>query len=172
MDKKLICNLNKNKLKQILLKILLLLPLASFSQKPEMVKFDFLESLMKNNSDTTFVINFWATWCAPCVKELPAFEKLNAEYQNKKVKIILVSMNFKSEYNTQLIPFIQAKDMKSEIVLMDEPDYNSWIDKVDKSWGGAIPSTLLINNPKKIKQFYEKEFTFDELKNKINPLID
>lgn len=158
-------------MKQFILKILLLLPLSAFSQKVEIVKFDYIQSLLKNNSDTTYVINFWATWCKPCVKELPSFEQLNSKYQNTNLKVILVSMNFKRELESHLIPYIKEKNIKSKIVLLDEPDYNSWIDKVDKMWGGGIPSTLIINNEKKIKQFYEKEFTFEQLENNIKPLI-
>jgi thiol-disulfide isomerase/thioredoxin len=148
------------------------LPLTAFSQQQvEVVKFDFVESLLKNNSDTTYVINFWATWCKPCVKEIPAFESLHSKYQDKNLKVILVSLDFKRELEKRLIPFVKEKNMKSKIVLLDAPDYNSWIDKVDKSWGGAIPATLILNNKKNVRQFYEKEFTFEELETHIKPLI-
>ena len=148
-----------------------MMPVPVLAQPVEVVKFSYVETLLKNNSDTTYVINFWATWCKPCVKELPAFEKLNLKYQNKNLKLILVSLDFKRELQTRLIPFVKEKQLKSKIVLMDEPDYNSWIDKVDKSWGGAIPATLIINNKKNVKQFYEKEFTFEELENNLKSLI-
>ena len=82
--------------------------------------------------------------------------------------MILISLNFKSELETKLIPFVNEKNLKSKIVLLDEPDYNSWINKVNENWGGAIPATLIINNKNNIKQFYEKEFTFEELENKLN----
>jgi thiol-disulfide isomerase/thioredoxin len=134
-----------------------MLPFTAFSQQVEVVKFSFIESLLKNKSDTTFVINFWASWCKPCVKELPAFEELNLKNENKNIKVILISLNFKSELETKL-----------KIVLLDEPDYNSWINKVNENWGGAIPATLIINYKNNVKQFYEKEFTFEELENKLN----
>ncbi|HKR03841.1 MAG TPA: TlpA disulfide reductase family protein [Bacteroidia bacterium] len=161
-------------MKQFILAALggLLLPLTAFSQQQvEVVKFDFVESLLKNNSDTTYVINFWATWCKPCVKEIPAFELLHSKYQDKNLKVILISLDFKRELEKRLIPFVKEKNMKSKIVLLDAPDYNSWIDKVDKSWGGAIPATLILNNKKNARQFYEKEFTFEELETHIKPLI-
>lgn len=150
----------------------LFLQLTAFSQEVKVVKFDFIESLLKNNSDTTYVINFWATWCKPCVKELPAFEELNSKYQDKNLKVVLVSLDFKRELEKRLVPFVKEKNMKSKVVLLDEPDYNAWIDKVDKSWGGAIPATLIINNRKNIRDFYEKEFTFEELNNNIKSLIN
>jgi thiol-disulfide isomerase/thioredoxin len=158
-------------LKKIILKLFLMMPVPVLAQQVEVVKFPFIEALLKNNSDTTYVINFWATWCKPCVKELPAFEELNLKYQHKNLKIILVSLDFKRELQTRLAPFVKEKKLESKIVLLDEPDYNSWIDKVDKSWGGAIPATLIVNNKKNVKQFYEKEFIFEELENNLKSLI-
>ncbi|MEO5569988.1 MAG: TlpA disulfide reductase family protein [Bacteroidia bacterium] len=154
---------------KLVLIVFLLLPLSSYSQQIEVVKFPYLESLLKNNSDTTYIINFWATWCKPCVKELPSFEELNSKYGNQNVKVILVSLDFKRQLVTGLVPFVKEKNMKSKIVLLDEPDYNSWIDKIDKGWGGAIPATLVINNKKNVKNFYEKEFTFEELEQLMRP---
>lgn len=131
-----------------------------------------MESLLKNTSDTTYVINFWATWCAPCVKEIPEFEKLNKEYIDKKVKVILVSLDFKRQFADRLVPFAKEHQLKSQVVLLDEPDYNKWIDSVDKNWGGAIPATLILNNSKKLHAFYEKEFTYSELKESIQTFIN
>lgn len=159
-------------MKKLIFKVLLLLPFASLAQQVEMVQFPYVGSLIKNNSDTTYVINFWATWCKPCVKELPEFEKLNAEYADKKLKVILISLDFKRQFETRLIPYVKEKQLKSTVVLLNDPDYNSWIDKVDSSWGGAIPATLVVNNKMNIKKFYEKEFTFEELEKIIKPLIN
>src|SRR5471030_2436347 len=83
--------------------------IISISEKPAVIKADDLMKRIANKSDTTYVINFWATWCAPCVKELPAFEKLNENYKDKKVKVLLVSMDFKQDYEKKLIPFVRKK---------------------------------------------------------------
>ena len=149
-----------------------LLPLFIRSQNVEMVKFPYVESLLKNTSDTTFILNFWATWCKPCVKEIPDLEKLNEKYSGKKIKIVLVSLDFKRQFETDLIPFVNKNKIKSTVVLLDEPDYNSWIDKVDKTWGGAIPVTVVLNNHKKFRQFFQKEIIFEELEKTIKPLIN
>jgi thiol-disulfide isomerase/thioredoxin len=67
--------------------------------------------MRQNKSDTTYVINFWATWCKPCVEEIPHFEKLYATYKNQKVKVIMVSCDFKKQLETRVIPFVQNKKM-------------------------------------------------------------
>jgi thiol-disulfide isomerase/thioredoxin len=159
--------------------ILLLSPFALLAQSTtadpssggqvDVVKFSYLDSLGKSKSDTTYVINFWATWCGPCVHELPNFEKLNADYAGKKVKVILVSMDFPNTLNSRLIPFVKEKGMKAKVVLMNDPDYNSWIDRIDKSWSGGLPATLIVNGSTKRHEFYEKELTYDELNKLLNP---
>ena len=159
-------------MKKIIFYILILLPVASFAQQAEVVKFPFIESLINTSSDTTYVINFWASWCKPCVKEISEFEELNSKYSSKKVKVVLVSLDFKRDVETRVGSLIKQKQLKSQVVLLDDLDYNSWIDRVDKSWGGAIPATLFVNNFSKKRQFFEKEFTFEELEQTVKQLIN
>jgi len=124
------------------------------------------EPFLKRQNDTTYVVNFWATWCQPCIKELPYFEKLNADYKNRKVKVILVSLDMKKQVESNLIPFIKRKNLQSEVILLNDPDANSWISKVDSNWSGAIPATVIYNNNNRSK-FYEQSFTFEQLEKEI-----
>ncbi len=140
-------------------------------QDAKIIKWAELENVLNPKSDTTYVINFWATWCVPCIKELPYFDNLNAVFPGKKLKVILVSLDFKRQFETHLKPYIQKNNVKSQVFLIDEPDYNAWIDKVDKSWGGAIPATIIINGAAGKRKFYEKDFTKEELSETIKPYI-
>ncbi len=124
--------------------------------QPRNVKFDSIDSLLHHTSDSVVVLNFWATWCKPCVTELPYFEELKKNYSSSKLKVVLVSLDFKREFQSRLIPFIEKNNITAEVLLIDEPDYNSWINKVDSSWSGAIPATIFITKNKKL--FFEKEF--------------
>ena len=142
------------------------------SQSVPIIKFHSLNSILQSTADTTYVINFWATWCKPCVAELPAFVALDHAYKNKNVKVILVSLDFKRQYEERLLPFVKNKHIAPLVMLLDEPDYNSWIDKVDSTWSGAIPASLIINGKKGIRKFYEKEFTFDELKKEVEQVCN
>ncbi len=128
-----------------------------------------LEKEILSDKNTIYVVNFWATWCAPCVKELPHFEKLNAE--NKKVKVVLVSLDFKKQYESTLLPFLKRKKIQSEVVLLTDKDYNTWLSMVDKEWSGSIPATLIIKNDKKV--FAERSFSSDaELNEFVNKCIN
>lgn len=138
-------------------------------QKVPVIGFTGLSEILNTSGDTTFVVNFWATWCIPCVKELPEFEKLNNHYINKKFKIILISLDFKKDLQTRLIPFIKNRNLSYQIYLFSEPDPNSWIPKIDPDWSGAIPATLIFNKHKRV--FRESSLTFDELNAIVKPLI-
>jgi thiol-disulfide isomerase/thioredoxin len=141
-----------------------------YSQNVPVVKITYLEKRIKNNSDTTYIVNFWATWCAPCVKELPDFDSIYISYSNSKVKVILVSMDFKEDLKTKLLPFILAKKIKSETVLLDELNGNYFIPKISEQWTGAIPATLILNNKKDVNHFFEKKLTYEFLKNEIETI--
>lgn len=134
---------------------------------PELKVIDYygLEPLLRKEDEKTYVVNFWATWCAPCVKELPSFEKLNTEYSNKNVKVVLVSLDFPKKYETSLKPFIKKHDLKSEVYAFDDTNSNYWIPKVYSEWTGAIPATLIYN--KNNRKFYEQSFNYEELENEV-----
>ncbi|WP_316829563.1 TlpA disulfide reductase family protein [Pedobacter aquatilis] len=120
-----------------------------------------LDKRIAAGKDTTYVINFWATWCSPCVAELPHFEKLRVANVNKPVKVLLVSLDFKSKLEKAVIPFVQKNNIKAEVFLLNESDQQEYIARIDQKWSGAIPATLFVN--KKSRRFYEKELTEEEL---------
>jgi thiol-disulfide isomerase/thioredoxin len=111
------------------------------------------------------VINFWATWCAPCVKELPYFEKLHQE--NKNIKVVTVSLDFEKQVETKLKPFLKKKNYTFISAYMVDKNYNNWLSKVDENWSGSIPATWIINGEKRI--FIEQDFaSFEELNLYVN----
>lgn len=136
----------------------------------KIVNYTGLEPLLNIKDNKTYVVNFWATWCKPCVKELPAFEKLHVDLKSKNVEVLLVSMDFPDELQKELIPFIKNNNVKSPVVLLDDPDQNEWIPKVDEKWTGAIPATLIYN--KASRKFYEQSFTYDELVKQVETFLN
>lgn len=132
--------------------------------------FEEFEPLLKQNNDTTYVINFWATWCIPCIKELPAFEKANTEYKSQNFKMILVSLDFGKDVIKRVDDFRNTRQLTAEVILLDDPDANTWIPKIDKDWSGAIPATVIYRNDK--WQFYGHSFTYEELKIEIEKFIN
>jgi thiol-disulfide isomerase/thioredoxin len=143
----------------------LFLSLASYAgaQKPEIIKLPELQRIFNSNNDTTYVLNFWATWCIPCMKEFPAFQKFAKTHSNEKVRVVLVSLDFKKEYESVLLPFLKKHPITGTVYLLDEPDYNSWINKINPDWEGEIPVTFIFNNARKQRAFYPRDFTTESL---------
>jgi len=125
------------------------------------VNYSELEPMLNYNDSNTYVINFWATWCKPCVEEMPYFQELHNTYSDQNIKVILVSLDFPDKIESQLIPFIKEKKLTPQVVLLDDPDENYWIPKIDESWSGALPATLIYNKDK--RAFYEQSFTKESL---------
>tara|TARA_B100000900_G_C20293285_1_gene599064 strand:- start:116 stop:607 length:492 start_codon:yes stop_codon:yes gene_type:complete len=140
------------------------------SDSIEIVDFEGFYSKIDLTSDKTYVINFWATWCAPCVKELPYFEKVNKEFKDKNVEVILLSLDFPSQFETKLIPYLKRNKIKSKVILLDDSKMNTWVPRVSEQWDGGIPATLIVNASN--YNFYPKPFKKEDLFAEINKVLE
>jgi len=141
--------------------------ITNVNQDIPVYDFNQFEPLIYTESDKTYLINFWAMWCAPCVKELPYIEQFAAKHPD--VEVILVSLDFPKDIETKLNLFLKEKNISSKVVLLDDPDSNTWIDKIDPNWSGAIPFTIMFNKDERL--FYERSFeNLEDLENQINKL--
>jgi thiol-disulfide isomerase/thioredoxin len=129
-----------------------------------------LKPLLNKKDNKTYVINFWATWCAPCVKELPAFEKLKEQYAEMNVEVLLVSLDFPKQKEKKLIPFINRKKIHSKVVLLDDVNEDYWIKEINDQWSGAIPATLIYNANS--RKFYEQSFDYTTLENELKTFLN
>lgn len=154
-------------MKMIPLFFLLLAGSALQAQNIPFIKADQITRWKTADTDTVYVLNFWATWCGPCVEELPSFEKLNRAYADRKVKVILISTDFKRNVETGVKPFVRRKNLQSEVVFMDESNPNNYINLVDSTWTGAIPATLILSKRKDGAQFFEKKLNYEELEEAV-----
>lgn len=160
-------------MKQLAMTVALVWGMActAWAQQPPIIKWADLQGYMDRDTDTLYVLNFWATWCKPCVAEMPHFERLQSERAQDKVQVIFVSLDFRNQYDAMLLPFLKRKKLQSPVMLLDEPKYNDWIDKLDPSWSGAIPATLFVQHSRGIRKFHEGDFTFEELSSTVNDLL-
>ena len=158
----------------ILLSMFLLFRLTVSSQVPgvkpvKVLNFDQLEPYLNLKNDTVYLVNFWATWCAPCVAELPAIKAVEKKYTQKKFKVLLVSLDMPGNLKTRLIPFLLSNKITSDVILLNDPDQNRWIDRIDKSWSGEIPFTVIYG--KDFRDSYSQSFDFKALDSIINRKI-
>lgn len=137
----------------------------------QIIKYDQLKPLLHNDNDTTYVVNFWATWCAPCVKELPYFVSLDSIYGKGPFKLLLVSLDFKKDYLRKLQPFVTERDLEAYVVVLEDSRSNFWIDDIDPSWSGAIPATLVYRGQQ--RTFFERTFhDVNELNDIVKPFLN
>lgn len=140
------------------------------SMSIQVLNYDQLKPLLHQSNDTTYVVNFWATWCAPCVQEIPYFVALDSLYADHPFKLVLVSLDFKKDYVRKLLPFVKEKKLEEYVLVLEDNRANYWIDDIDPSWSGAIPATLVFNGEE--RKFYEKSFHhLDELNQIIKPFL-
>lgn len=138
--------------------VFVLFPILLSAQTVPTLHYNELKPLLNQKGDDLYVVNFWATWCAPCIKELPYFEALN---QREDVEVLLVSLDFPKHKESRLLPFIKKNNLKSKLVLLDDTNENYWINDIHPNWSGALPATLIYT--KKQRGFYEQSFTKEEL---------
>jgi thiol-disulfide isomerase/thioredoxin len=137
----------------------------------QVLNYDQLKPLLHNVSDTTYVVNFWATWCAPCVQELPYFLALDSMYRDQPFRLILVSLDFKKDYLRKLEPFVKERKLEEYVVVLEDNRANYWIDDIDPSWSGAIPATLVFRADR--RAFLERTFHHvNELSDIVKPFLN
>lgn len=144
----------------------LLTLLASAQQQAKIVKIDELHALISAKTEHIKVINFWATWCAPCVKEMPLFEKLDQDRDDVKVTFVSMDLDLDTD-PSKVYKFVTRKKLQSEVVILDAGNPDSWINSIEKTWSGAIPATIVINTKTGQRKFVEKELHEGELEKLI-----
>jgi thiol-disulfide isomerase/thioredoxin len=139
-----------------------LLTLKVKAQDVKLITVNQLETRFKQGKDTIYVVNFWATWCKPCVNELPELEKFKSANQGKPIKVILVSADLKSKLESGVKPFVKAHHLTGEIYLLNEAP-GSYQERISADWSGALPGTLIVHSKTGKKKFHESAYTYTEL---------
>jgi len=123
-------------------------------------------------SDTPVIVNFWATYCVPCIKEIPYFQEVVKQYEEKGVKLLLVSLDFRESFPDKISSFADKRKFTSPIVWLDETDADYFCPKVDSTWSGVMPATLFINNKKGHRSFFEEEMSKEKFESEIRKIVN
>ncbi len=131
---------------------------------------DVVKSFSAKN-DTTYVVNFWATFCKPCNEEIPDFIKLADKYKKQKVKLLLVSLDLPSYVAVRLPAFIKKNNYKTNHVWLNETDADIFCPMIDAKWSGAIPATIIVNNKTGYRKFVEDQISPDDFEAALKAAI-
>lgn len=123
-----------------------------------------LQNRLESDTSKTWVVNFWATTCPPCIKEMPHFKDLQAQNDTNQLKVLLVSLDSPKSYDKRVVPFVQKHNIVPEVMHLTDDNFSAWTDKVDPSWFGALPATLILKGKKRHFKFgmYESKEELDE----------
>lgn len=133
--------------------------------------FSDLQSIIDAEGDELLVLNFWSTYCPPCIKEMPLFKKLELEYQDKNVRVLLISLDDAAKLESRIYPFVKKHNIEPEIMILKDQNYTKWTEKIDTSWYGALPATLIIKEKSRHFRFGSYE-TYDDLKNDVDVILN
>ena len=139
-------------------------------QEIKKIKITDLEKMIAE-SKTPLIINFWATFCKPCMEEIPHFQKLGKKYEKDGVKLLLVSLDMKDAYPTQVNAFIKKKKIRIPTAWLDETNADYFCPRIDTSWSGVIPATLFINNRNNYRKFTEEPLSEEQLEKEIMAIL-
>ena len=140
--------------------------LVANAQKIASVKMKEVVQRFSKPSDTIYVVNFWATFCKPCIAEIPGFIRVTDKYKNKHVKLLLVSLDLAAWYPKRIATFAQKQNYTPEIAWLSETNADIFCPQIDAKWSGAIPATIIVNSKTGKKVFFEDEVSevkFEEL---------
>jgi thiol-disulfide isomerase/thioredoxin len=117
------------------------------------------------------VVNFWATFCKPCIEEIPDFIRLADKYKKQKVKLLLVSLDLSSYVAVRLPAFIKKNNYKTNHVWLNETDADIFCPMIDAKWSGAIPATIIVNNKTGYRKFFEDQVSPEDFEKYLNEAI-
>ena len=153
--------------KAFLICTFIFLGFSVFPQDIKKIKITDLEKTIQE-SKAPLILNFWATFCIPCIEEIPYFEELSKKYN---VELLLVSLDLQDFYPDKIKKFVVKNKFTAPIAWLDEYDADYFCPKVDTSWSGAIPASLFINNKTGYRKFIEEQLSKEKLEKVIAAML-
>lgn len=121
-------------------------------------------------SDHPIIISFWATTCAPCVKEIPYLQDTAARYTDQGVELLLVSLDRPDAYPAKIAAFVQQQGVTARVLWLDEPN-GAFCPQVNARWTGGMPASLFINNMTHYRRFFDRQLTDRQVGPEIRKML-
>lgn len=148
-------------MKILALTLILISATATRAQEINMISLESLNKLIESPDKKLKVINFWASWCRPCIMEMPHFEAID----KTKATVYFITLDHPQDI-AKAQRMVEKNGIKSKVLLLDEKDADKYITAINEGWSGAIPATLFVDARGR-KYFHEKAFDKPELENYV-----
>ncbi len=140
------------------------------AQKVNRLSINELQAYIQK-SDKPLVVNFWATFCKPCVEEIPYFQSTIRNQYKGQVELLLVSLDVPDYYPARISSFAALKKISAPIAWLNETNADYFCPLIDAKWSGAIPCTLMVNNKKRYRKFYGDQLSAAEFEKELKTLV-
>jgi len=172
LQSNLAVRLNDNFFLKTLFIIFILLS-VKFTYSQELIylnNLEDIENIKKESAGKVMVINFWATWCKPCVEEFPDLIKIHHDFKNDNVKLILISLDFKEDIDSKLYLFLKNNNVDFTTYHLEVRNPDDIINYFDKKWDGGIPATFIFDKSGNLQQYILGSRDFNFFEKEINKL--
>ena len=117
--------------------------------------------------DSVLVMSFWATFCKPCVEEIPYLQSITEKYKGQRAKLFLVSLDLPEFFPAKIEAYAKSKDFYVPMAWLNETNADYFCPKIDKGWDGSIPCTLIVNNKKGYRHFIDHQMKPEEFEGEL-----
>ncbi|MEJ7586473.1 MAG: redoxin domain-containing protein [Ferruginibacter sp.] len=150
---------------------ILLFSLTIKAQSLPAWKINDVVNYYNKQTDSVYVINFWATYCKPCVAEIPYLQRITGKYASQKVKLLLVSLDLPAFYPLIIQRFAKKNNFTAGVVWLNETDAGVFCPVIDKDWSGSIPATIFVNAATGYKKFIKSAMSESQFELELKKAI-
>ncbi|XOV92622.1 MAG: TlpA family protein disulfide reductase [Bacteroidota bacterium] len=144
-------------MKYFILFLALIAGRLSYGQEINLISLESLNGIINTPDNKLKVINFWASWCRPCILEIPYFEAVD----KSQAKVYFVTVDHPEDME-KAMKMVERIQVKSPVFLLNERDTDKYIKSISIDWSGAIPATLFVDARGR-RYFHEQAFDKPEL---------